>query len=170
MLLAQAEVAADNARLTKRREAADLVAQALSIAKELGDKKLEAQCLLESAFAQYSISDGAERMLADAEAAQKIYEELDDKMGKGKARFILGLCHVKSKDLNKAVQKATSAQGLFTELGKKPLEAGILNTMAQWQMLANNAKKAVPLAEQALAVAKTMEKGARAEAVASFTA
>merc|ERR550532_1407486 len=116
MLLAQAEVAADNARLTKRREAADVMAQALTIAKELGDKKLEALCLLESAFVQYSFSDGAEKMLADAEAAQKIYEELDDKMGKGKALYILGLCHVKGKDFNKAVQKATSAQSLFTEL------------------------------------------------------
>merc|ERR1719330_1387452 len=72
-------------------------------------------------------------------------------------------------DSNKAVQKATSAQSIFTELGKKPLEAGILHTMAIWQMLGNNAKKAVPLAEQALAVIKTMDKAARAEAVASFT-
>merc|ERR1719330_1001159 len=72
-------------------------------------------------------------------------------------------------DSNKAVQKATAAQAIFTELGKKPLEAGILNTMAQWQMLGNNAKKAVPLAEQAVALTQSMEKGARAEAVASFT-
>lgn len=168
MNLALAEIATDNLRLSKRREAAEYVAEALKIAKDIGDKKLEAKCLLESAFAQFSMNE-PDKMLADAEAALKLYEELNDKMGKGMALFVVGLSSVKTKAWDTAVQKATSAQKIFEELGKKPLEAGILHSMAMWRLLEDKAKKAVPLAEQALAITKTMEKGARAEAVASYT-
>uniref|UniRef100_A0A7S1QFM9 Carrier domain-containing protein n=1 Tax=Alexandrium catenella TaxID=2925 RepID=A0A7S1QFM9_ALECA len=168
MQLAIAEMGTDNLRLNKRRDALEPVTEALTLAKELGDKKLEAKCLIESAFVRFSTNE-ADKMLEEADAALKICEETKDNMGKGLALFANGLAHVKQNNYDTAVQKATSAQKVFEEMGKKALEAGVLHTMAIWRMLEEKAKKAVPLAEQALAKAKEVEKGKRLEAVTSYT-
>jgi len=168
MQLAIAEISTDNVRLNKRREALEPVTEALAIAKDIGDKKLEARCLIESAFVHFSMNE-SEKMLEAAEAALKISEELKDNMGKGMALYAVGLSHVKTNSWDTAVQKATSAQKVFEEMGKKCFEAGILHTMAIWRLLDEKPKKAVPLAEQALTLCKQFEKGKRSEAVVTFT-
>eukprot|EP00413_Alexandrium_margalefii_P027168 CAMPEP_0204575494 /NCGR_PEP_ID=MMETSP0661-20131031/41218_1 /ASSEMBLY_ACC=CAM_ASM_000606 /TAXON_ID=109239 /ORGANISM="Alexandrium margalefi, Strain AMGDE01CS-322" /LENGTH=867 /DNA_ID=CAMNT_0051584129 /DNA_START=45 /DNA_END=2648 /DNA_ORIENTATION=- len=168
MQLALAEIGTDDVRLNKRREAIEPVTEALKIAKELGDKKLEAKCLIESAFVRFSTNE-ADDMMKEAEEALKICEETKDSLGKGLALFAVGLANGKANNWETAVQKGTLAQKAFEEAGKKALEAGVLNTMAIWRLLDDKAKKAVPLAEQAVTLAKSVEKGARLEAVASYT-
>jgi len=169
MSLAIGEIGADDARLNKRKEALGPVGDALTIAKELGDKKLEAKCLLESALLHFSTNE-ADKMSEEAEAAMKIAEELKDSFTKGMASYATGLASAKAMNWETAVQKATLAQKVFEGDSKlKGYEAGVLHSMAVWRLIDEKPKKAVPLAEQALAIAKQLKKGKRVEAVTSYT-
>jgi len=168
MLLALAEIRSDDARWHRRQEGLEPVAKALTLAKVVGDKKLEAKCLLESAFIHFTTHD-VEQMLEDANSALALFEELKDDMGRAKALHMVGLSYVRVNDWETAMKKATEAKDIFGEIGKKRFEASVLHAMSVWRLIEEKPKKAIVLAEQALDICREMEKGQRAEAVVTFT-
>merc|ERR1719282_1888397 len=150
MLLAQMEINSDKMQLNKRTEATEVLTEALSLAKEVGDKKLEARCLLEHAFLYYTTRE-SDKMLEKVNEALALYEELNDNVGKGKALHMVGLAHVQNKAWEPAQKKAIEAMDVFKGMEKgKRAEAVATFTACEAHCEAKNAKNALKIAKEEL--------------------
>ncbi len=103
-------------------EARELYGRALELARELADRKAEAEQLYNVSFT-YSIPVKAERQPGDAEEARRlahdalaIYAEIQDRPGQGKTAWQLANLEIMGENFRAAWRHAEEALEIFTQL------------------------------------------------------
>eukprot|EP00971_Amphidinium_carterae_P245438 4873673-Amphidinium_carterae.1 len=96
--------------------AADAASQALQLAKQLGDKGLEASATLEMARAQLLQVKDATTAHRAVEEALAAFKALGDKRGEATASEVLAKVHLAKMDSEPAMSAAKEAHSIYTSL------------------------------------------------------
>lgn len=136
-------------RLGRRADQELIIAEALSIAQELGDLALVATVLLRRAGACTYLGRHAEAC-ATAEMALQIYRDIGDPPGEAEALRELGFVHWHSENHGAALQCARDALALHRRIGDLAGEATALHNLAEIHRELGSPRQAAQWFEQAL--------------------
>jgi len=161
MLLSSAEIngsrrGPDKFALKRLDEALEAGTGALTIFRDLGDKKMEGLALLELGNINSQLrsmkKEGKKDALLLAEEAKEIFQSIGEKRLTAAALAQIAGLRVELGEYMIGFEAATEALDTIQELGLRKMEAYHLQNMASWHLEEGEAKKAVPLAEEALEI------------------
>lgn len=156
LLLAAGEINYNKRGGKKRAEAFEDLKKARSLAKEAGDKKVEATAIFVQANAAIKLRQNDDSY-AFAQESYKLYEEAADKKGQGKALHIMALAQVLAEDFDDGIKTAEQALAIFKELELRKLEAFELFIIAHYYLTRKMGREAIPYAEDALELFKEVD-------------
>lgn len=146
-------------------EALELSRQALSLSKDLGDKRLEAYSLISLALS-YRVKSEIGNILDTSLEALNIFQELNDDHGKIKAMNLTGIAYFYSSMYDEAMKSFLSSLTLAKELEESFLESCILNNIAEIYRETLSYKKAYEYFEKGLHL--SLDKGYNLNAAAIY--
>lgn len=160
MLLSKAECMCDRRRpKPSELESAEMWAKnALTIFREIGDKKMVATTLLELAHI-HSLKEEAEDVFEAASEARDFFKSIDDKKGDARALHGVAISSVLKRKFPDALGKMKEVHAAFKELGIKKFEAFELCVMAELHLEDEKPMRALPVARQALSLFRDIEYG-----------
>jgi len=151
MLLSLAEVNYSKRGEKTRQEAEALATEGLKLARELGDKRLEA--VAQALLASIGLA-GSTLASEHAKLAHSAYRKIGDKRGEAKALHLLGASIVKKGKLEEGVDLCLEAAARFREVGARKLEAFEYFVISQFFLSKSMGREAAEYAEDALAIFK----------------
>jgi len=160
MLLSKAECLCDRRRTrpSELESAEGWAKDALSIFREVEDKKMIATALLEMAHI-YSMKEEPDDVYEAANEAREFFKSIDDKKGDARALHGVAISSVLKRKFPDALGKMKEVLGMFKELGIKKFEAFELCVMAEVHLEDEKPTRALPVARQALALFREIEYG-----------
>ncbi|CAK9089884.1 Tetratricopeptide repeat protein 28 (TPR repeat protein 28) [Durusdinium trenchii] len=156
LLLAAGEINYNKRGGKKRAEAFEDLKKARALAKEAGDKKVEATAIFVQANAAIKLRQNDDSYMF-AQESYKLYEEAADKKGQGKALHIMALAQVLAEDFDDGIKTAEQALAIFKELELRKLEAFELFIIAHYYLTRKMGREAIPYAEDALELFKEVD-------------
>jgi len=156
MLLAAGELNYNKRGGKKRADAIESLKQAKVLAREAGDKQLEANVVFVQANASVKMRRN-EDALAFAEEANSLFAAADDARGAGKAMHMIALAKILLEDFEDGIKTAEEALNVFRELKLRKLEAFELFIIAHYFLTRKMGREAVPYAEDALELFKLVD-------------
>lgn len=157
MLLVLAELNSDRRGHRRRDRALVWATEALALFRELGDKVMECNTLLELSNIHYKKKDSPE-ILRTANEALAVAKELGDRSLEALAIHSQALSYVVGPDkkIDIGLEKARQAADIFHALGQRRLEATTLRAIANWHLSMDKPKKALPVAEESLKILREL--------------
>ena len=126
--------------------------QALTIAREIGDRQGEAASLGNLGYCHTNLGDYSRAIDLHTQALT-IAREIGDRQLEGHEAENLGNCHYQLGDYPKAIDLHTQALTLAREIGNRYGEAAALASLGQVWLASGNERRAVTLLGQAVNVA-----------------
>ncbi|MEW6686234.1 MAG: tetratricopeptide repeat protein [Candidatus Edwardsbacteria bacterium] len=106
------------------------IRKGLKIARKYGDKKSEADCLLQLSEIYHSISK-YEQTLSSAKASLLMYQEINDKRGEASSLNNIGLVHYCLGDYPRALEYCSKSLKIREEIGDRRGQTTSLNNIAR---------------------------------------
>ncbi|CAE7223951.1 TTC28 [Symbiodinium sp. CCMP2456] len=156
MLLAAGEINYNKRGGKKRGEAIEDLNKSKELAKQAGDKKVEATAVFVQANAAIKLRMNDDSYMF-AQESYRLYEEAADKKGMGKALHIMALAQVLAEDFDDGVKTAEQALAIFREMSLRKLEAFELFIIAHYYLTRKMGREAIPYAEDALELFKEVD-------------
>merc|ERR1719210_1260007 len=134
MLLAIAEARQALGGSPKCSEALDNLLDAQDLAQEVGDAKLEALIVIQKASVLHS-KHNFKAALQAAKDAAALFKSVDDTRNEGFAYYSQGAADINCGRVEEGLRGKTKALKIWKDIGDKKLQAGALNSMAEWYVL-----------------------------------
>lgn len=161
MSLSMAEIFLDDRRpgsYKKLGTAEDLISQASKVFQELGDKKMEARCMVAASRTrclQYRFQIAAKT----AKEALDIYRSISDQRGEVTAIMVLASALAQSNETESALESAQEALSLAQSLSVKKAQAHALLLIARLQLDRSKPREVVAYSQEALDLFQELDYG-----------
>eukprot|EP00933_Yihiella_yeosuensis_P029967 TRINITY_DN23621_c0_g1_i2.p1 TRINITY_DN23621_c0_g1~~TRINITY_DN23621_c0_g1_i2.p1 ORF type:complete len:863 (-),score=278.08 TRINITY_DN23621_c0_g1_i2:218-2806(-) len=139
----------------KHAEAEESIKEALRLAKQVADRRLQAvACMLLADLARKAGS--ATQVYENARAALECYKKIGDAKGEAKAHQLLGTGIVMSGKLEEGAECCLQASRIYRQIGAKKLEAFVYYLLANYFMSRGQGREAAEHACEAALIFKSL--------------
>jgi len=142
-------------------EALESALQARQMFKDLGEAWMEARALLVLARVQHEMPGdllkSSREALRTAEKAATVFRGLRDRRGEAEALHWQAVALGALEEFPRALRFAYEALAIYKEIGEHLMAALELQAVAEWNLLAGSPEKALPAAEEAMTLVKSLD-------------
>jgi len=135
------------------RQAIDLHAQALVIARDIGDRESESATLGNLALCHYAMTDYWQAIDLHAQALA-IARDIGDRESESATLGNLGLCHRAVGDYRQAIDLLTQSLAIARDIGYRESEGSDLDSLGNCHYCLGDYRQAIELFTQALVIAR----------------